>query len=179
MKITLIGMSNTGKSFWSKQMERQLGFVRFDCDALVGGKLGIAGISNVAEWMGQPYEKRYAENSQTYLDYEREVMREVLMQAEILPKSSNVVIDTTGSVIYTGDEIMSALKYSTTVAYLDTPQSVQDEMFAKYIAEPKPVIWGESFVRQAEEPVQATLKRCYPQLLAFRTGQYKRWAGVV
>jgi len=39
MTISLVGMSGTGKTYWSKQLESK-GFKRFCCDDLIGEKLG-------------------------------------------------------------------------------------------------------------------------------------------
>lgn len=60
-KITLVGMSNIGKSFWSKELEREIGYFRFSSDEWIEERLtselqgiGYSGIKAVSEWMGQP-----------------------------------------------------------------------------------------------------------------------------
>ncbi|MBI2036348.1 hypothetical protein HYT17_01850 [Candidatus Microgenomates bacterium] len=189
MKISLIGMSNSGKTHWSTKLSRELeraGFVRFAADELIEKKLetvlkklGFAGIHDMARWMGQPYEKRYQTNSQKYLALEKEAMEEILSSLQKLTKSKNIVIDTTGSVIYLGDKLMSRLKKLTAIVYLDTPESVQKQMYENYIKNPKPVIWGDSFRKLNGESDFAALSRCYPKLLAFRTKRYKKYANIV
>lgn len=184
MKLTFIGMSNTGKTHWSKKLER-MGFVRFCCDDLIEERLekelkrqGYRGIADVAKWMGQPYETRYGKTSKQYLAAERETMNYVLKLVDALALTTSVVIDTTGSVIYHGDRILNALKKRTTVVYLETPASVQKEMHQLYLKDPKPVIWGKSFKKTDQETDTDALARCYPQLLAYRTRRYEGLADI-
>lgn len=188
MKISLIGMSNSGKTHWSTKLSQELekiGFVRFCCDESIKAKLdkemtklGFSGIHALAKWMGQPYEKRYKVTSYRYQQFEKEVVEEFLNKVKHMPPSQNVVIDTTGSVIYLGDTIMNRLKKLTTIVYLDTPDSVQKQMYENYIKNPKPVIWGDSFKQKRGESNLETLSRCYPKLLAFRTKRYKKFADI-
>ena len=188
MKISLIGMSNSGKTHWSTKLSKELeevGFVRFGCDELLETKLdkelkklGFSGIADVAKWMGQPYDKRYKINSQKYLKAEKQAMEEILTNIESGAQNKDVVIDTTGSVIYLGDALMNRLKKSTTIVYLDTPDSVQKQMYENYIKNPKPVIWGESFTQKRGESNLEALSHCYLKLLAFHTKLYKKYADI-
>lgn len=179
---TLIGMSNTGKSFWRQRLEARK-FTSFCCDDRIETrlekylkKLGYRGIQDVAKWMGQPYEKRFKINQALYLEQEIEVMREVLT---VLRESDNsVVVDTTGSVIYTGDEIMTELREFSTIVFLDAPESLQTELYQAYIAEPKPVVWGNVFKPLPGESSRDALARCYPLLLKRRNEIYKRYADI-
>lgn len=184
MKISLIGMSGSGKTYWSKKLEEK-GFKRFCCDDLIEEKLGkelkhlgYSGIAGVSRWMGQPYDKQYEQTSNQYLDFEKEVMNQVLSFVEKADENENIVIDTTGSVIYTGDEILKKLTKLTKVIYLETPASVKEEMYQLYLKDPKPVIWGESFNKQNNESDMDALARCYPELLAFRTKQYEKLSDI-
>lgn len=178
-------MSGSGKSYWAKQLETK-GFKRFSIDELLEKKLsdglkqlGYSGIQDVAKWMRQPYEARYTQTSKTYLDYERKTMIEVLeFVKNNNNENENVVIDTTGSVIYLDKEILKNLSKLTTVLFLQTPKSVQDEMYELYKKEPKPVIWGDSFNQREGEPPLVALARCYPELLANRCKQYEQLADV-
>lgn len=184
MKLSLIGMSNTGKSYWSKILENK-GFKRYGCDDLLEAKLGdhlkafgYSGIEDVAKWMGQPYDSQYVETSKLYLDAETETMHEVFAEVKEFDDGVDVVIDTTGSVVYTGDQILQSLSALTKVFYLETPASVQEEMRQRYLAEPKPVIWGDSFNRRDDESNLEALGRCYPELLAWRSKRYQELADV-
>ncbi len=185
MKITLLGMSGIGKTYWANQLE-QTGFQRFSVDDLIESKLGTElsvlgyeGIRDVAKWMGQPYEKQYPETSQIYLDFEQESVLELLSQLNTKSYNrSNVVIDTTGSVIYLTDTVLRALSESTVMIYFHTPESAHKEMARQYLLDPKPVIWGDSYNQiQGETTIQA-IARCYPKLLQDRTTKYKQLAKI-
>lgn len=182
MIITLLGMSGAGKSYWSRKISLD-GFEHVDADARIEQKLskelnalGYKGINGVAEWMGQPHEVRYSHASVTYSNFENEVMQEIL--DELGTKDADKVIDTTGSVIYLPDAILSKLAKVSTMVYLHTPESAHDAMARQYLDDPKPVIWGDVFnVAPAETPAQA-IARCYPKLLLHRTKKYQRLAHV-
>lgn len=185
MKISLIGISNLGKTYWSKELEK-VGFKRFGCDDLIEKKLGeelkrlgCSGLNAMAKWMGQPYEKRYQINSRKCLELEKQAVEEILSSLNNnLVNDENIVIDTTGSVIYLGGKIMASLKKSTTVVYLDTPVSIQKQMYQKYLENPKPVIWGNSFkIKKGQSPSEA-LEECYPKLLSFRSKRYQKYADI-
>ncbi len=84
MILTLIGMSGTGKTYWSKKLEEK-GFIGYCCDDLVEEllgnelkKLGYQGIQDVSKWMGQPYDAEYKETSATYLQVETAIMQKLL-----------------------------------------------------------------------------------------------------
>lgn len=179
MNISLIGMSNCGKTYWSKKLEA-VGFKRFGCDDIIEEKLekelknlGFSGINDVAKWMGQPYERKYTKTSKMYLNFEKEAMNYILDGIEKgLENKKNMVIDTTGSMIYIGETIMKRLKELTTIIFLDTPRSVIQEMFDSYMKKPKPVYWGSSFTRLGKETGIKAIKRCYPILLNFRRNKY-------
>lgn len=183
MHLCLIGMSNIGKSHWSRQLAKE-GFERVECDAMVehklGGeliKLGYSGIHDVAKWMGQPYDARYAETSHKYLDCERETMRDIIEKL----KDKNTppqVIDTTGSVIYTGSDIIEALRKLTLTVYFQASPEHVGKLFEKYIANPKPVIWGDSYQPEPGESPMDTLRRCYPLLLSYRAERYNQMAAI-
>lgn len=168
MIITLLGMSGVGKTYWSKQLE-DLGWQRICCDDLIGKQLGIAGIGNVADWMGQPYTEGYNERQQRYLDIERSVMESILSEIKSTPEKK-LVIDTTGGVIYTGDDICQRLQISTTTVYIKLDQSHYAAMLQRYLADPKPVVWGQHY----HEPISVS----YPELLEYRAAQYARYATV-
>jgi len=64
--ISLIGMSGSGKTYWSKKMAGK-GFKHICCDDLISKELtlysakkNLKSIDKVAEWLGQPYKTNYA-----------------------------------------------------------------------------------------------------------------------
>jgi shikimate kinase len=182
MKLSLIGMSGSGKSYWSKKLEAH-GFKRFSCDDVIQKKLQkllrelqFSSIKDVATWMGQPYEPHYKSASEQYLQFEKEAMEEIFIKLDQLQKTKNVVIDTTGSIIYLDKKITEKIKKYTHVIYLETPQSVQDEMFQVFLRDPKPIIWGDVFTKINDEKEHDAIKRLYPKLLSYRTKQYEKFA---
>jgi shikimate kinase len=184
MRFSLIGMSNIGKTSWAKRISSAKKCAHINCDALIERKLkseladgNYHGIDGVAKWMGFPFDSDYKKRSGLYIIYEREVMRESL---DNLKKDKNfaAVIDTTGSVIYTGDDILDELRTTTRVIYFEASEQHIDELFRKYIANPKPVIWDNCYKAQKNETTQDTLKRCYPLLLRERISRYKEIAHI-
>lgn len=117
MKLSLIGMSGSGKSYWSKKLQEQKGFKRFCSDDLIEKKLsselkkfGYSGLHDVAKWLGQPFNLQNEERSRKYLYFEKEAMREILKAIEHSNNyNENIVVDTTGSVIYTEKWILEKL----------------------------------------------------------------------
>lgn len=169
MKLTLIGMSNIGKTYWSKKLELE-GFLRFGCDDLIEQKLGITDVSN---WLGQPYDPRYQKNSRTYLRFERKAVQEIIARLEKFKNGTKVIIDTTGSLIYLDKILLSELKKHTKFIYLDLPKSVKEMMCQNYFKNPKPVIWGDVYKITNGFSEHESLSDCYPQLLEFRLKKYQ------
>jgi len=184
MNIALIGMSGTGKSYWSKQFE-QAGFISFCCDEMIENylrgelsDLGYSGIADVARWMGAPYQLFYKDRQARYLQCEARAVSDIISTVQ-QSKEKNYVIDTTGSFIYLQESLIFSLRTVSTMVYLDTPESVQKEMFELYMADPKPVIWGDCFRLEAGQSVSQALQICYPRLLTYRIERYRRYAHIV
>lgn len=181
MRIALIGTSGSGKSHWSSKLEEEFGFKRFSCDELIEEKLKTVldgtGIHALAAWMGEPYEEHYAETSKKYLEFEEEVLKDIV---EILKSSSDekIVVDTTGSFIYTSEKIRAELKKLSKTVYLEVPTEARDEVFELYFSDPKPIIWGNSFNMQEGEDKKKALARCYHDLMEFRTAEYEKHADI-
>lgn len=184
MKISLIGMSGSGKTHWAKKLKTE-GFKYFCCDDFIEKKLGdelkqlgYSGITDVSLWMGQPFGSYYPKRSQQYLDFEKQVMNDILDAIKNIGNNTDVVIDTTGSVIYAGTNITKKLSELTKVVYLEVPHSVREEMYKLYFKDPKPVIWGNYFSKKNGETEMDALKRCYPKLLDFRAKKYEQFADI-
>lgn len=181
MRISFIGMTGSGKSYWSQKLQ-QKGYKIFCCDDLIEEKLGselkklgYSGIKDVAKWMGQPFEPQHKLASKKYLQFEKEVLLEIFAELEKSPHIKNVVIDTTGSVVYMDEFVHAGLKKFTTVLYFQIPDSVKDEMYQLYLKDPKPVIWGAQFRNFSDDPMKA-LAESYPKLLSYRTKKYEKLA---
>ncbi len=161
-------------------------FRRFCCDDLIAEKLApelrqANGTSrDLAEWMGFPYEPHYRARESRYLAFEIESLNEILVDIESCENntSERVVIDTTGSVIYTGDNVLTRLRRCTTVVHLSTPPEVKERMLQLYVTQPRPVLWRDVFSRKPDETNEEALARCYPRLLFARERLYGRYADV-
>jgi shikimate kinase len=180
-----VGMSGSGKSFWSGKLSRS-GFRRMCCDDLIAARLveelgsRRGGIAAVGRWMGLPFEPHYREREAAYLDCEMEVMNQILSQfdtGEDDPEE-NIVIDTTGSVIYTGEANLTKLRRCSIVVHLSTPIEIQEVMLETYMKKPRPVLWRDMFSQKPDETHEQALVRCYPQLLSNRERQYEILAHV-
>ena len=122
--LSLIGMSGAGKSFWAQKLAAA-GFRPDSIDDRIEEKLapelaagGYRGIGGVAAWMGWPNQPSYLAREQKYLHAETDSMREALSKLE-RPATEGIVLDTTGSVVYTGEDIGRRLRRLTVVVYLE------------------------------------------------------------
>ncbi len=137
-------------------------------------------IEALSRWMGYPFDLHYKEREARYLSCEIEVMTQILdelAEAQDHPEM-NVVVDTTGSVIYTGEKILSRLRACTTVVYLSTPQEIRKSVIESYVSASRPVLWRKFFVKRPDETNEQALARCYPKLLASRDAEYRKAAHV-
>jgi shikimate kinase len=185
MRISLIGMSNIGKSAWAQRISAAMGLVHFNCDLLIQNKLGGAvphtgarGARDLAAWMGQPFDHQYSDNSLRYMHCEEAVLEDTFTTLKN-DRSLPAVIDTTGSVIYTNLQTQSELRAQTKVIYFEASEGHIEDLFKHYIANPKPVIWGDIYKPLSDEEPQDTLRRCYPLLLRDRAIKYKNLAHII
>ena len=183
--LALIGMSGAGKSYWSSKLINQ-GFHSFCCDDLIEKKLEeFLWLPNgkklsMAQWMGHPYEPQYIQAEQNYLEFEVEMMESICsFLREDRYKDKNVVVDTTGSLIYTGATLIGCLREITTIVYLKAQLGSIKAMYETFLRDPKPVLWQGRFNKHSQESNQEALLRCYPELLRSRQREYERYADVV
>ena len=181
LKLSLIGMSGTGKTYWSRKLAAA-GFLAIRVDDRIEKMLASdlaagrhRGIGGVAAWMGWPDRPQYRQREQKYLACEIEVMREALDEIEAA-EPEGIVLDTTGSVVYSGDEICRRLQKLTRVVYLEASPAEEATLIAHYLADPKPVLWSDQFAARNGESAQAAIARCYPKLIAQRRALYERYA---
>ncbi len=163
-RLALIGMSGAGKTFWTKKLAAAQ-YPVVSCDDRIEQKLasrltsgGYAGINGVAAWMGWP-------DSATYM--ERELERQ--------PEKS-LVLDTTGSVIHTGNNLLMRLRRQMTIVHLAASAKEQQLLIERYLNDPKPVLWRGAFQPRAGEKPRETVARCYPALVAARRQSYEALA---
>jgi shikimate kinase len=177
LRIALIGMSGAGKTFWTRQIAAN-GVPAISCDDRIEEKLaprlkagGFAGINGVAAWMGWPDAVTYAEREAEYLKEEIATLDEILSELEKDARKS-LVLDTTGSVIYTGNHLLMRLRKLMTVVYLAASDAEQQLLIERYLSDPKPVLWRGAFAAKTDETPRATVARCYPHLIAARRRSY-------
>ena len=183
IKLSFIGMSGAGKSHWTRKLA-EAGFRAISIDDRIEEKLkpelsagGYRGIGGVAAWMGWPDQPEYRDREQNYLASEMESMREALDEVEASGEDG-IVVDTTGSVVYTGEAICRRLQRLTTVVYLAATAGEEETLIARYLSDPKPVLWGDLFSQRPGEPAKDAVARCYPQLLAYRKQLYEQFAHI-
>jgi shikimate kinase len=181
LRLALIGMSGSGKSHWAKNLAA-LGCPTIGCDDQIEAHLapvlqsgGYTGINGVAAWMGWPDRPTYAERESQYLTEEIAVLDEVLTSLEKDPKRE-LVLDTTGSVICTGNHTLHRLRRNMTVVYLAASDAEVQLLIQRYLQDPKPVLWQGIFHPRPGETSQQTVVRCYPLLIAARRQSYEALA---
>lgn len=185
MRLSLIGMSGSGKSHWSVRLAES-GFHRFCCDEMIARNLTAeltradGTVMDLGEWMGFPYEPNYKEREARYLTHEIEVLDEIFgyVANSAGDFGENIVVDTTGSVIYTGETVLKKMCLYTTVVHFSTPPAVQKRMLEVYKAQPRPILWRDLFSKEPDEAEEKALARCYPELLSSRERLYEKWADV-
>lgn len=185
LALCLVGMSNVGKSFWSKKLKSEMGFQVVGCDDMIEKELALVlkdaghnkGIAAVAEWMAQPYDSGYEAAAQQYLELETQTLQRVLTSVAA-GVGQNTVIDTTGSIAHIDADIRKAITAHSVVVYLEASDTMVDEMLQKYLACLKPVVWGDMFRQLNGESNEAALLRNYPKLLAHRAKLYQEMTHV-
>ncbi|HXP82465.1 MAG TPA: hypothetical protein VN976_21385 [Verrucomicrobiae bacterium] len=181
IKLSLIGMSGAGKSHWAQKLAAA-GFRVISIDDRIEKKLapelaagGHRGIGGVAAWMGWPDDPAYREHEKKYLDCEVKSMCEALDEIQASGEEGTI-LDTTGSVVYTGEETCRRMQNLTTVVYLEASPAEEEVLIARYLSDPKPVLWRDQFVQRPGESTHDAIARCYPQLIARRKKLYERYA---
>lgn len=184
IKLSFIGMSGSGKSHWTQKLA-SAGFRVISVDDRIENRLasdlatgGHRGIGGVAAWMGWPDDPGYPERENKYLECEVRSMGKALAEIEALGEEG-AILDTTGSVVYTGDEICRRMQELTTVVYLEASRAEEELLIARYLSDPKPVLWGDEFVQRPGESTHDAIARCYPQLIAHRRKLYERYAHLI
>jgi shikimate kinase len=181
-RLALVGMSGSGKSFWTKKLAAA-GWRSVCCDDLIEQRLaprlaagGYSGINGVAAWMGWPDSMTYVQREAEYLAEEIGVMDEFLSNLEKETSAAPIVLDTTGSVIYVQNNILMRLRRQMTVVHLANTEDEQRLLVERYLNDPKPVLWRGTFHVKDQERPRETVARCYPLLIAARRKSYETLA---
>lgn len=181
LRLALIGMSGAGKSYWTKHLA-SVGFPSISCDDQIEARLasvlqagGFSGINGVAAWMGWPDRATYAEREAQYLAEETATLDDVLTGLERNPHDE-LILDTTGSVIYCGNHLLHRLRRQMAIVYLAASADEQQLLIRRYLEDPKPVLWRGAFQPKPGETPRDTVARCYPALIAARRQSYEALA---
>src|SRR5712692_5783047 len=181
LRLALIGMSGAGKTFWARRIAKT-GAVAVSCDDRIEERLaprlaagGYAGINGVAAWMGWPDSATYPERESEYLAEEIHTLDEILTELEKQPEKS-LVLDTTGSVIYTGNNLLMRLRRQMTIVHLAASAAEQQLLIDRYVNDRKSVLWRGAFQPRAGEKPRETVAQCYPALIAARRQSYEALA---
>lgn len=178
--LSLVGMSGVGKSHWASRLETR-GWVRLGCDDAIARELSSLvelradeePVHALGRWMGMPWTPGHRERERAYLELEARVTSDALSRAvELSHAGRDVVVDCTGSVVYLPREVRDELRRTTEVVHLRVPDARHAAMLARYLAEPKPVVWDGLFAAQEGESETDALARLYPALLALREQRY-------
>ena len=177
LRLALIGMSGSGKSYWTRRIAAA-GYPAISCDTQIEQRLaralqagGYTGINGVAAWMGWPDSLTYVDREVAYLAEEIATLDEVLTGLEKNP-AQNLVLDTTGSVIYVGNHLLHRLRKQMLVMYLAASPDEQELLIRRYLEDPKPVLWRGAFQARRGEAPRDTVARCYPALIVARRQSY-------
>jgi hypothetical protein len=60
--------------------------------------------------------------------------------------------------------------------YLEASAGEEETLIARYLSDPKPVLWGDQFSQRRGESAAAAIARCYPALIGQRKRLYERYA---
>ena len=171
LRLALVGMSNIGKSYAAHRISQHKEFKKIEIDTLIQKQLGLPGMTDIASWMGFPWQEGYEENARSYLDAE-----EHLTLADY--GVGNLVLDTTGSVIHLPKKSVISIKNKYLCVYLKANSKDRHRLKRTYFKHPKPTIWGVHYHKQTGQTEKASLMACYPELLSARERLYEDLADI-
>ncbi len=177
--LIFLGMSGSGKTYWSKLLSAKFGLNHVEIDRLIGlseefselirDAKGNNETKKLGNYFGKPWGEGYELKEKKYLEIEKKLMS--------LKYSYGTILDLTGSAIYHAEELNELAKTGL-VIYLETSEEAQKEMFQVFLDDPKPVSWNGIFEKKDDETNEEALARCYPLLLKYRAGIYSKFADI-
>ncbi|MEE9348371.1 MAG: hypothetical protein V3U82_09250 [Robiginitomaculum sp.] len=173
LRISFIGMSNIGKSHTARRLRISHGFTLYEVDEAIQHELGLKTMQESADWMGFPYAPNYAAREAEYLALESR-----LTSAALDGEPQNLILDTTGSVIYADDSTLDALKAQTLIIHIRAEAKDLARLEKLYFRAPKPLIWAGQYSEDAGQSQKQALKACYPSLLESRMDAYDALADI-
>lgn len=172
LRIALIGMSNIGKSHWARRFKSRHGFHHYEVDDRIQESLSLSSIARSAEWMGHPYQQGYVEKAAEYLQLEAEFTQ----KADDV--QGNIILDTTGSVIYLDDDQRGKLSTDYLIIYLSARSDDIESLEKIFKTSPKPLIWGDHYRKLPAMSEEDSMMALYPSLLVMRDGIYRDLADI-
>lgn len=173
LKFAFIGMSNIGKSYTAQKLASIFNFTVIEIDNLIWENLGYESMAEFAAWQGQPYSEGYADREARSIAIERQALLSAIQAAE-----GNIILDTPGSVIYTGDEALTALKKNFLIVHIKATSQDLERLKEDYFDNPKPLIWDGYFKSHKGLSNKEAILKCYPDLLQARAMRYEALADV-
>ncbi len=176
MRLALVGMSGTGKTYWSQRLAEP-GYLHVCCDDLIAARLDLdssdseESIAVLSAWMGFPWDDGYRDRAQQYRQHEADVLESALAWVPG-DGTERVVLDTTGSLVYLGSELLGRMRDLFIVLHLETPTEVQEEMVETFISRPTPLIWPEEYCSDLFADELDSLRSLFPRLLQERERLY-------
>lgn len=168
LRLAFIGMSNIGKSYTAMRLARYFDFELIEVDQLIWEELGHDDMESFAEWQGQPYSDGYAEREAKSIALETKATQNA-MKIE----GRNRILDTPGSVIYTGNKTLKSLKNTHYMVYIEASEAIIQSLKIKYFKNPKPLIWKDHFKKEKNQSDEEAVLASYPNLLCARSRSYE------
>lgn len=174
LRLSFIGMSNCGKSYRSRVLQNENGFLWYQVDDDIQKILGLDGQEAMSTWLGSPLSTTFAEREQKYLELENRFTEGAAMSSN----GKNLVFDTTGSVVHLSPQTHIKLSENTLVVHLDVGKDSIEEILQRFFKDPKPVAWSGFFTQKLDESEEDAIRRSYPALLSERLKRYHTLAHV-
>ncbi|WP_147405842.1 shikimate kinase [Litorimonas taeanensis] len=166
-------MSNIGKSYTASRLAKSYNFELIEIDQLIQDEMGHSDMEAFAQWQGQPYSEGYAKREMESTALETRAL-EKAMNAE----GSNIILDTPGSVIYTGEKTLKALQSTHYIVYISASDERVEGLKKQYFANPKPLIWREHYQKASHQSNEEAILTSFPKLLTARARTYEDLADI-
>lgn len=171
LRLAFIGMSNIGKSYTAMRLARYFNFDLIEVDKLIREDLGHNDMDAFAKWQGQPFSEGYLERETQSIALEAKAI-----QRAMHIQGGNRILDTPGSVIYTGKETIETLKRTHFIVYIEAADDIVESLKLNYFKNPKPLIWKGIFESKAGQSNEEAILESYPKLLKTRSAAYEKLA---
>ena len=173
LKVAFIGMSNIGKSYTAMRLATKYDFSLIEVDKIIWENLGHESMDAFAQWQGHPYTDGYAEREKHSITLETNATRKALKTDK-----RNPMIDTTGSVIYTAEDVLHELRQDYYIVYIQAMEDHLERLKVQYFKHPKPLVWAGHYKKLEGKTETQSILDCYPKLLASRSKAYAKQADV-